>query len=218
MALKEQDLSDGGSHPSDETSSLLGNKSTTCYEGGIPEGDYEEKRKFIYCMQLRTGVIVFGIFLIIDYIIEMLNVFIIFFNPYFDLVFSIVYFILLFPLLAGVVIYCVYYIAGDSKKTRKWLPWAHLLALLTAVLVIVWICFYIAVLYPRNYIIVDHWDQEANPNVQELDTDRAAGKQKYTHQSKGSYILWHVLPPTVFAFAYVTFYFVTEGWVERHKN
>lgn len=134
--------------------------------------EYIEKRKFFYCMQLKTGVIIFGVFLFLYLVLESINLFIIFFNETFDFVYALGYFICLLPLITGACIYTYYYVSEDSPKSRKWLPWAHLLSFITTLLLILWIIIYIGLIYNRESVYVNRWDREVNPSVEDLGDDR----------------------------------------------
>lgn len=133
------------------------------------------------------------------------------------MIYPLVYIVCLLPLITGTIIYSYYYVSKDNAKTRKWLPWAHLLAALTSFLLILWVIIYIGCIYEKEQVYVNRWDREVNPNPNDLEDDRTK-KGKYAKESKTEYIVWHIFPPIIFFIGYLVFYFTTESWVERHKN
>ena len=179
--------------------------------------EYIEKRKFFYCWPLKAGVILFGVVLMIDLLLEAVNLVIIFNNESFIMAYPLVYFVCLLPLVTAVIIYSYYYVSEDSIKTRKWLPWAHLLGALTSLLLILWIIIYIGCIYDREMVYVNRWDREVNPSPEDM-VDERTHKGKYIKESKQFYILWHIIPPIVFGIAYLVFYFTTDSWVQRHSK
>ena len=183
-------------------------------DDGIPEGDYVEKRKFCYCLSYKVGIFIFGIFLIIDFIIQILEVIFILTNEYFDNVFGMVYLLILIPLFVAVLMYMFFYCTKDSKSSRSIVPWTFLLAAFTSFFLVIWITVYICVIYNREKVYVNKWDNETTPSFDENETKSG----KYTKINKANYIVWHLVGPIIYFIAYSTFWFASKDWVDRHKN
>ena len=66
-------------------------------------------------------------------------------NDYFDQdkTYLRVYIFLLFGLIAALVLFLIYAICKDGRKTRALLPWSFLIAFVTSLLIAFWIIFYI---------------------------------------------------------------------------
>ena len=128
-------------------------KMETKKDGPAP-GDYVEDGKWCCCFPLKVGVIVVGILLIIDFIIETYELLDLAQNEYFDPIYAYIYFGLLCVYGGAVVLYFVYLVAPDSPRTRGLTPWSLLIAGITSVLIAVWIVVYIYVLYPRDKVYI----------------------------------------------------------------
>jgi hypothetical protein len=178
------------------------------------EGEYIEKRRFCYCMPLKVGIVVFGVVLILDLLIEALNFCIIITNGYFDKMFGLLYLTILLPLAFGAVAYIYYFSSRNRKGPRSWLPCANLLAFISSLLLIFWIIIYICVFYQRDEVFISKWDSNLNPNLETLEDQ----KGKWQKQSKAAYVIWHIIPPVTFGLAFLLFYFTTADWVKRHEN
>mgnify|MGYP002635153020 CR=1 FL=1 len=127
-----------------------------------------------------------------------------------------VYALILLPLLVAVGLYVYYFTAKDSHFSRSNLPIALILAVLTNLLLIIWILVYICCIYPRHDIFVNRYDRDTE--VHDLDEGADDKKYKYSRQSKTYYIIAHCLAPVLNAIVFILFFFVTRDWVERHKG
>ena len=126
----------------------------------IPAGDYVERRKFCYCMSLKVGIILIGILIIVDLVIEVINLIFISQNEYFDSVYPSIYGFILLPMVAAVALYIYYYSSRDSHSTRSNLPIALILATITSFLLVIWIIVYISAIYPKEKVYVNKWDKD----------------------------------------------------------
>ena len=99
-------------------------------------------------------MIIVGILLIVDFILEVIDITDIASNEYFDKVYVQVYAILLAFYAGSVVLFIVYFILKSTPKTRPLVPWALGIAAAVNFLIVVWIIVYICVLYKRDKVYV----------------------------------------------------------------
>ena len=100
------------------------------------------------------GVIVVGILLIIDFIIETYELLDLAQNEYFDPIYAYVYFALICVYGIAVVMYTVYLFAPDSPRTRSLTPWSLLIGGIVSLLIAIWIVVYIYFLYPKDKVYI----------------------------------------------------------------
>ena len=181
----------------------------------VPAGDYVERRKFCYCMSLKVGIILIGVLIIVNLVIEIINLIFISQNEYFDMVYPSIYGFILLPMVAAVALYIYYFSSRDSHSSRSNLPIALILATITSFLLVIWILVYIGAIYPKDKVYVNKWDKDTQLHVEDEDEHK---HYRYTKQSKGTYIFSHILSPLVNGIAYLLFFFVTRDWVNRHQN
>ena len=119
------------------------------FEGGrqnIPAGDYVETQKFCFCMSLKCGIIFLAVFLIVNFLLEIVNLAVIASNEHFDSIYPTVYGIILIPIGVSVAFFIVWF-CKDSKATRGLLPIGILLACIASLLLFIWIIVYISFMY-----------------------------------------------------------------------
>ena len=124
----------------------------------IPREHYEEKTACCGCCSTKCIVITLSIFLILDFFIELINLYKIGSNKYFEPEYLYVYGALVFVLFVAVVLVCYYLFAPDSKDSRSVVPSAFLIAGIAGVLIALWIVVYILFLYPKNEVYVTGLD------------------------------------------------------------
>ena len=203
-----------GENNNDENDRLMGENDPD----GAPEGEFQETRKFCFCFNLKCGISFFGIFLILDFLFEIINVVFIAENDNFDKLFAIVYGLLLIFEVLAITAVLYYWVSEESHNARKQLPWAAILAAVGSFAILTWIIIYIAAIYPYKKVYVNNWDRETEPDLDVNDEEKRNSSTKYTKQTKVVYILSHILVPLLNGIAFLLFYFPIKGWVERHKK
>ena len=123
-----------------------------------PGDHYENKTACCGSCSTKCGVIILCIFLITDFLFELLNLYKIGSNKYFDPMYLYVYVALVTALFVAVILVCYYLFAPDSKESRSVVPWAFLVAGIAATLIALWIIVYILFLYPKNEVYVTGLD------------------------------------------------------------
>ena len=125
-------------------------------------------------------VITFCIFLILDFLFEILHLYVIGTNKYFEPTYLYVYAGLVFALFVAVILVCYYLFAPDSKESRAVVPWAFLIAGIVGVLIALWIITYILFLYPKNDVYVTGMDddKQSKQSKKKADADSKSGKKE----------------------------------------
>ena len=192
-----------------------------------PNEHYEEKRECCGCCTTKCMVITFCIFLILDFLFEVLHLYVIGTNKYFEPTYLYVYVFLVFVLFIAVILVCYYLFAPDSRETRAVVPWAFLIAGITGVLIALWIITYIFFMYPKQDVWVTGMDDDrGGKQYKKKNDDSGDGGKKspddidddYSKQSKPLYVFDHALSPLLFGLAFILYFFSVKGWVERHEN
>ena len=112
--------------------------------------------------------------------------------------------------------YFYYLVAKDSPSSRSLVPWALLVAAIASFLIALWIVYYICAMYPGDKVSIVKYSKYDDDD--EYDEDSGHHKKKYTKQSKGNYILNHILSPLCNGLCYILFFCITLDWVRRHEN
>ena len=154
------------------------------------------------------------VFLFIVLFFESMTLLEIYNNEYLDKYYFYVYLVLVIAIAAAAFMYLWYCLAKDSPGTRSLLPWALLIAVIANLFIIIWVCIYILGLYPHEKVYVQRYDKHSD----EYDEDTGMHKKKYVKESKGSYILIHILSPVVYGLSFLVFYFFVKEWVRMHQN
>ena len=125
--------------------------------------DYVEKRRFCCCCSLKCGIILFGIFLLIDFGFEIFEATDILMNEFMDEYYGIVYVCLVAGLFVAIILQFFYWCQGDSPRARSVLPWSFLIASIVNMLIFLWIIIYIAGLYPRDKVQITRYEKAEDP-------------------------------------------------------
>ena len=131
-----------------------------------------------------------------------------------------VYIFLVVLLFIAANIYFYYLVAKDSPETRALVPWALLAAGIVSFLIVFWIIYYICAMYPGDKVKIVKYSRGDSEDDDEdsYDEDTAKPKKKYAKQSKGNYILTHILSPLINGLLYLLFFCIARDWVKRHEN
>ena len=78
----------------------------------------------------------------------------IFQNPYFGVEFATVYICCLLILLTALILANVFIFSKDKPETRQLVPWIFILAAISSLAIILWICIYLVDIYKEPYIKV----------------------------------------------------------------
>ena len=98
----------------DESEPMMEKSDSKKSESQPGPDDYVEKEKFCYCMSLKCGVIIIGILLFIDFILEIIDITDLVTNEYFDKIYFQVYAALIVGYAVAVILYIVYFFMKDS--------------------------------------------------------------------------------------------------------
>ena len=158
-------------------------------------------------MPLKYGIILIGIFAIIDLGMNSLQLAIILHNDKFDAIYGIVFGLILIPLAIACVFFLIWF-CKDNKKNREFLTPALVLATVTDALLFVWILVYICFIYPNTVVYLSPWDRG----------DYLSDSEKYSRVSKAQYLLAHVVNPLLGALSYALAYCFVKPWVVAHRN
>ena len=188
---------------------------------GPQPGEYVEKGTFCYCCSTKCGIITIAIILIIDFFIEIYNVFLVFDNDFFDPMYGGVYVGILVVYFVAVVLVFIYLVATDSPGTRALVPWGFLLGAIANFLIVIWIIVYIGFIYDDDKIYMKKSDNSgsfSDSSGGAASADNGDKKKKYKTMSKGLYILDHVLGPLIAGILFLLEYVTTKTWVKNHEN
>ena len=119
--------------------------------------DYRETRQFCFCFSLKCGIIVAGVLLLLDFGLQLLEIWEIARNDHFsqDKTYLYGYIGLVVLLFVAVNLFFWYLVLKDSPQTRALVPWAFLVAAIVNLLIFIWVIYYIEVLYPEDKIYVE---------------------------------------------------------------
>ena len=128
-------------------------------------------------------MIIVGILLIVDFILEIIDITDLASNEYFDKVFVQVYAILIVGYAVSVVLFIVYFFLKNTPKTRPLVPWALGIAAVVNFLIVVWIIVYICVLYKRDKVYITNGkrmeDEVDDPDWHNDEDSPGQKKMKY---------------------------------------
>ena len=130
--------------------------------------------------------------------------------------FSLIYGLLLIGLGIAVILYFNYFIRQDSHETRTNLPIALLIASVTNFLLALWIIIYFTTIYKSDKVYLNRWDQGTHDY--DDPEDEILHSKDYRKQSKGMYVIYHIIWPLLYGMAFLLFFFVTRDWVKRHEK
>jgi len=141
------------------------------HEGGdkMSEGitdygdDYVEKRKFCCCCSLKCGIILFGLFLIIDFGFEVFEAVDIMLNEFMDGYYGIVYICVLVIFFIAVILQFFYWCSKDSPRARAVLPWSFLIASIVNMIIFFWIIIYVSALYEKDKVVITRYEKADDP-------------------------------------------------------
>ena len=129
-------------------------------------------------------------------------------------------------LIAAAILYTIYFCKQDSPDARSLLPTALILAIVTNILLLVWIIIYIYKIDHRNSVTVHRQMNKLSnsrcnggPEDDQPDYNEERNKDRgYTEQDKTAYVLLHCLVPLISACVLFYYYLVIKDWVRRHRN
>merc|ERR1712167_328468 len=121
--------------------------------------DYVEKRQFCCCCSLKCGIILFGVFLLLDFCFEIFEATDIILNANMDLYYGITYVCILVVFFIAVILQFFYWCSKDSHTARRVLPWSFLLASLVNICIFFWIIVYIAALYDGDKVKITRYEK-----------------------------------------------------------
>ena len=127
-------------------------------------------------------MIIVGILLIIDFILEIIDITDLASNEYFDKVFVQIYAILIVGYAVSVVLFIVYFFIKNTPKSRPLVYWALGIAAVVNFLIVVWIIVYICVLYKRDKVYVTSGkklDDDDDPDWHNEEDSPGQKKMKY---------------------------------------
>ena len=116
--------------------------------------------------------------------------------------------------LSAVVLIFIYFCSCCSKNTRTFVPWAFLVAAIASFLVVLWVSIYIYSIHQSNYVLVKRAEGSGQIDPATGDQD----KDKYSKQSKLSYVFFHTIFPLFNGLIYLLFFFVAKIWVEKNEG
>ena len=175
--------------------------------------EYEERET--YCCCGLTGVILFfAIVLLIDFSLEIFQLYKIGDNPYFEGgLFLGVYAFLLLPFLVAFVLTILYLILEPTVSSREMMMMAFIIAAIVNIEIILWVTIYIYAIYPNNevYIKRNGFDTSYNSRQDDLDPE-------YVSTPKHIYVIQHILFPITVTIFYFLIFFKTKEWVNVHRE
>ena len=186
-------------------------------QDGPKPGEYVEKGTFCYCCSTKVGIIIIAILLIIDFFIEIYNVYMIYDNDFFDPIYGGLYVAILVIYFAAVILLFIYLVANDSPGTRGLVPWGFLLGAIANFLIVIWIIIYIGFLYEEEKVYLKGNDNTGTGDSSTMSADDQK-KKKYKSMSKPLYIIDHIIGPLLAGILFLLEYFSTKVWVKNHEN
>ena len=133
-------------------------------DAGPQKGEYQETaRACCGCCSLKCMIIIYALAVIVDFGFECFNLIRIQDNEYFHLIYFQVYLSLVILLGIAVCLILFYLVAPDSRGSRAVLPWAFLIAGISALLIGVWIITYFYGIYSKSdkYVYVRGLDNDS---------------------------------------------------------
>lgn len=126
-------------------------------------GEYIEERKCCICCSYKCSFIFFGVFILINFLIECYQLVEICMNDeHFGFEYSCVYSFLLFGLFVALFLHMYYWVSNDSHAVRSVVPWAFLTAGIVNILICLWIIIYICGIYSYDMVYLAHYDKKEN--------------------------------------------------------
>ena len=138
---------------------------------GPKPGEYVEKGTFCYCCSTKVGIIIIAILLIIDFFIEIYNVYVIYDNDFFDPIYGGLYISILVIYFVAVILLFVYLVATDSPGTRALVPWGFLLGAIANFLIVLWIIIYIGFMYDQEKVYLKGSDNSGATDSGSMSAD-----------------------------------------------
>ena len=164
-------------------------------------------------------IIIYALAVVADFGFECFNLFRISDNEYFDPLYFQLYLSLVILFGIAVCLILFYLVAPDSRGSRAVLPWAFLIAGITALLIGAWVITYFYAIYTKSdkFVYVKSIDDDhTGPSNDENDNSKV--KPGYGKVRKEMYVLDHSLGSLITGVVLLFFYCTVKGWVDRHEN
>ena len=170
--------------------------------------DNSQDPKFCLCFNLKCGIHFIGLYLTLNTILAILQIYFIQENDYFDALYELILLILIIPFFIGFMLFLLYWFGCDSAWHRGRLPLAVLMGALGSLLVFIWIMIFILAIYPDDEIWMGTGPKA--PDGQE--------ELSYTKQSKDAYIVIQAGPHILNTIFYIIMWTTVSWWVEANRK
>lgn len=162
-----------------------------------------------------------GIILCIEFLILLIELYLIATNDYFELMFSAFYALFLIPILVSVVVFLIWLCDTSDIEFRKWLPGALWVAVVGNFVLIGWIIIYLLAIYDNEneYVIVQKYlassDKMSEADPEQKDHNKELKEQGYSRQYKEVYIFIHCVVPALFGSFALIYWFIIRKWASH---
>ena len=177
----------------------------------VQHRDTSHDPKYLYCFSMKCAVYFFGVFILLDLVLECVHAYFISQNEYFEDPYELyyyIYIILLLPLFVAATLFMLYFCAKDSTYERTKLPLAVLLACITGFLVSIWILVYISALYQYDDVFVGIGDK----------ADEGQEETNYRSLSKSDYVVIFGAWPFLASAFYFVSWLDTKDFIYRNEG